>query len=84
MNDYSIIGIIAAALTTLAFVPQAIKVIKSKQTKAISLSSYVCLVTGVAMWLIYGIVINDFPIILANSITIVFAVTILAYKVKYK
>ncbi|RKD12862.1 hypothetical protein BCY91_11515 [Pelobium manganitolerans] len=78
------IGLIAACCTTISFVPQALKVIKSKNTEGISLYMYILFVSGVSMWLCYGILINDAPVIIANAITLVFASTILYYKLKYR
>lgn len=78
------IGFIAACLTTLAFIPQAIKVIKTKNTEGISLGMYALQVLGVFMWLIHGIIIQDMPLIIANAITFIFASIILTYKIIYK
>lgn len=80
----SIIGFIAAIFTTSAFLPQALKTIKSKNTKDISLAMYLIFSIGVLLWLIYGIIINDLPVIIANAITLVFAIIILIYKIRYK
>lgn len=78
-----IIGMIAAVSTTLAFVPQALKVIQTKQTKDLSLPMYIILSVGLALWLTYGILITDWPIILANTITLIFTLTILVLKIKH-
>lgn len=80
----AIIGLLAAALTTISFLPQAIKTIKEKNTESISLGMYSLFTTGVFLWLVYGIYINDFPIIAANLITFVLASFILGMKLKYK
>ncbi len=77
-------GAIAAILTTLSVVPQAIKVIKTKDTSGISLLMYSMFVAGVFLWVIHGINIKDYPLIFANIITFGFAVIILSYKIKYK
>ncbi|MGL5367463.1 MAG: SemiSWEET transporter [Cetobacterium somerae] len=77
-----IIGIIAATLTTIAFFPQVIQVIKSKDTKSISLTMYILFVTGVLLWVLYGFYLNDLPIIIANSIVAVASTIILCYKIK--
>lgn len=79
-----IIGLMAAACTTISFLPQAIKVIRTRNTKDLSLPMYVILTTGVFLWLVYGIFIVDWPIIVANSITIIFCLIILGMKLKYK
>ena len=78
------IGFFAAICTTIAFLPQAIKVYKSKSTKDISLSMFIIFTGGVFSWLIYGIVISDFPLILANATTLILSLFILFYKIKYK
>ncbi|MFV0394356.1 MAG: SemiSWEET transporter [Coprobacillaceae bacterium] len=78
------VGIIAACLTTLASVPQVIKVVKSKDTKAISLGMYTMQVMGVLLWLVHGLMINDIALIGANTITFVLTLIILVYKIKYK
>jgi MtN3 and saliva related transmembrane protein len=75
-----IIGYIAAFFTTISFIPQMLRVILSKSTKDISRNMYIILVIGVFLWLLYGFIKNDLPIILANSITLVFTIIILYYK----
>jgi MtN3 and saliva related transmembrane protein len=84
MDWIKIVGYIAAASTTIAFLPQAIQTIKTKDTKAISLGMYILFTFGVLMWLIYGIFNKDWPIIIANAVTLMLAVVILFYKVRYK
>jgi len=84
MDIVQIIGIIAAILTTSSFLPQAIKVIKTKETKGISLRMYILFFLGVILWLIYGILTKDLPIIIANTVTVVLAGIILSMKIKYK
>ena len=78
------IGFIAAFCTTFAFLPQAIKVWKTKSTKDISLYMFVIFTLGVFSWLVYGITISDMPLILANAITLILSLFILIYKIKYK
>nr|WP_294894314.1 SemiSWEET transporter [uncultured Pedobacter sp.] len=77
------IGLMAACCTTISFIPQALKIIKTKNTKSISLSMYVLFVSGVTLWLIYGISINDLPVAIANGVTLIFAGSILYFKIKY-
>tara|TARA_S200000501_G_C20397311_1_gene557674 strand:+ start:233 stop:493 length:261 start_codon:yes stop_codon:yes gene_type:complete len=86
MLDFIIryIGFFAAFCTTIAFLPQAIKVFKSKSTKDISLYMFIIFTIGVFSWLIYGFIINDMPVILANAVTLVLSFFILIYKIKYK
>lgn len=78
----SFFGYFAAILTTLSFLPQAIKTIKEKNTEGISLMMDSLFTAGVLMWLIYGLFIKDIPIIVANLITFILAVTILVFKVR--
>lgn len=75
-------GYVAAALTSLSLMPQAIKVIKTKDTKSLSLTMYSMFTFGVGLWLVYGLLKTDIPIILANIITLIFALSILAIKIK--
>ncbi|MCK5107780.1 MAG: SemiSWEET transporter [Nanoarchaeota archaeon] len=84
MNLTIILGLIAATLTAISFIPQAIKTIKSKRTKDISLGMYLLSTIGMSLWLIYGMIIKDLPLILANIVTVSLALTILIFKIKYK
>lgn len=77
------LGYVATTLTTLAFVPQAIKTIRSKDTHSISLAMYIVFTTGVAFWLAYGIWLQSWPMIGGNLVTLVFASAILALKLRY-
>ena len=79
----TIIGLLAGALTTIAFLPQAIKTWKTKSAKDISLGMYLIFCSGVILWLIYGILTSDLPVILANAVTLVFALSILYFKLLY-
>jgi MtN3 and saliva related transmembrane protein len=81
---YQIIGLAAAILTTGAFLPQVIRVVKTRSTHDISLAMFVLFCTGIFLWLVYGILIKDTPIILANAITFVLATIILIYKFRFK
>ena len=84
MDYIEILGLVAATLTTIAFVPQVYKTWKEKTTKDISLSMYAVLFTGVLLWLVYGFFIKSLPIILANTITAILLVFMLLMKIKYK
>lgn len=84
MSTITILGLIAAFCTTTSFIPQAIKTIRTKNTKDISLAMYLIFSVGVSLWLVYGLLINDLPVIIANAITLVFALIILIYKLIYK
>lgn len=82
-NFVTTLGLIAACCTTFSFIPQAVKIIKTKNTESISLSMYILFVTGVVLWFVYGIVIGDLPVAIANGVTLVFAGTILYFRIKY-
>jgi len=82
MDFTSIIGNVAALLTTISFLPQAIKTIKTKDTASLSFPMYLLFVTGVSLWLIYGALNEQMPIILGNLVTLILAGIILAYMVK--
>lgn len=77
-----LIGYCAALLTTLAFVPQTIKIIRSRDTRAISFWMYVAFTIGIALWFCYGVVLGSWPIILSNAITFALTLTILAMKAR--
>ena len=81
MDITTIIGLLAAAGTTFSYLPQALKTIRSKQTKDLSLGMYVILAIGILLWLIYGLLLQNLPIILANGITIIFVWIILVLKI---
>jgi MtN3 and saliva related transmembrane protein len=81
--DANLIGYCAATLTTSAFVPQAIKTLRSRDTRAISIGMYAVLTLGVALWLVYGLTLESWPVIVANAVTLPLAVTILAMKLRY-
>jgi len=79
-----ILGYIAATFTTVSFLPQAVKVIKTKDTQSISLFMYLIFNIGIILWLLYGIFTKTYPIIIANVITVILSSTILWYKIKEK
>lgn len=79
-----LLGLIAGACTTIAFLPQVIKTWKSRSAKDLSLSMFSIFSVGVALWLAYGFLVNDIPVIAANLITLMLASTLLVFKLKYK
>lgn len=79
-----ILGTVAGALTTVSFVPQVVKIWKSKSAGDISFGMFSLFSTGILLWLIYGILIGARPIIVANSITLLLALAIVAMKIRYK
>lgn len=78
-----LIGSLAAILTTTAFIPQVWQVWKTRHTKDISLAMYSLFTGGVAMWLAYGLLLNAWPIIIANAITLLLAGSVLLLKLKF-
>ncbi len=77
------LGYVAATLTTLAFVPQALKTIRSRDTQGISLGMYAVFTVGIAFWFGYGIVLGSWPMIVSNVITFALSATILALKLRH-
>ncbi len=84
MDFTVLIGSVAGICTTVAFLPQVIKVVKTKHTQDIALGMYAIMIVGIALWLIYGILIRKWPVIIPNAITFVLALIILIYKLRYK
>jgi MtN3 and saliva related transmembrane protein len=77
------VGATGAALTTLCWLPQALKVVREKETRALSLPATAAFTLGVGLWLIYGLAINDWPLIGSNAITLALMAVILAMKLRY-
>jgi len=84
MESANTLGLIAGALTTVAFIPQVVKTWKSRHTLDISLGMFSIFSVGVFLWLLYGIQLDALPIILSNGITLVLSLTILVFKLRYK
>lgn len=84
MNIFEVLGMLAAIITTTSFLPQVYKTWKSKDTKALSLTMYITFFIGVTLWMIYGIYLNSWPMILANLITGVAVLVLIGLKLKYK
>ena len=76
-------GYFAAILTTLAFLPQLIKTLKTKKADDVSLITLIMFITGVISWIIYGYMISSIPILLANTITCILNILILVFKISY-
>ena len=76
-------GYVAATLTTVAFIPQAVKTIRTRDTHSISLGMYVVFTIGIVFWFGYGIVLGSWPMIVSNAITFVLSATILAMKLRH-
>lgn len=78
-----IIGLVAAALTTSAYIPQVYKTKKTKSVENLSFSMYLAMFIGVVLWLIYGIYIHSVAVIMANAVTAVLTLMLLNYKIKF-
>ena len=79
-----ILGVMAGTLTTISFIPQVLKIYKTKDAKDLSIITFYMFSCGVFLWLVYGIVIREWPVILANGITFVLSCLIIAMKIKYR
>jgi len=79
----TVIGTAAGTLTTAAYLPQVVKVWRSRSVGDISLQMYLLMATGVALWTIYGLMLMDWPVIIANAVALVFTLTILAFKLRH-
>ncbi len=77
------IGLLAALLTTAAFLPQVLHTLATRDTRGISLRMYAIFVAGVLLWLIYGLLMRDLPLILANAVTLLLAGAILILKLRH-
>ena len=84
MTAITMLGLVAASLTTVAFIPQVHKTWKSKSAKDLSLGMYLIFTTGVILWLVYGILKEDIPIIAANVVTLSLTLVLLYFKIFYK
>lgn len=80
MSTHDLIGYAAAALTTGSFLPQAILTLRTRDTRGISLGMYSAFTAGVALWLVYGVSLGEWPIVVANAVTLALAATILGTK----
>jgi MtN3 and saliva related transmembrane protein len=80
MNLADLLGTIAGILTTVAFVPQVWRVWKTRSARDISLGMYLVFTTGVGFWLAYGLVLGAWPIVVANSVTLILTGAVLALK----
>ncbi len=84
MNSIDILGIVAGILTTSGFVPQIIKTYKTKKVRDISLLMFILLLTGLLLWLIYGIIEKNIPILFTNITAITYVAILLSMKIKYR
>jgi MtN3 and saliva related transmembrane protein len=82
--DIDTLGFLAAALTTIAFVPQALLVWRQRAAPGVSTGMYCIFVTGIALWLWYGLLLSSWPLIIANSLTLLLAGSVLAMKLVFE
>jgi MtN3 and saliva related transmembrane protein len=84
MNTVQLLGLTAGSLTTIAFLPQVIKTWKTRSAKDLSLGMFSLFCLGVVLWLIYGLMVKDIPVIAANLLTLMLAATLLFFKLRFK
>lgn len=84
MNLTDLIGTLAAVLTTVSFLPQALHTFRTKDVRGISLGMYSVFTAGVAMWLVYGLMLGAWPVVIANVVTLALASAILVMKLRYR
>ncbi|WP_414514168.1 SemiSWEET transporter [Nostoc sp. PCC 9305] len=84
MDFLTVLGLAAATITTISFLPQMFKTWQTKSAKDVSFVTLVTFISGIFLWLIYGIYLQSLPIILANAITLIFNLIILWLKIKYR
>ena len=83
MRIITILGFAAGTLTTVAFLAQVLRTVKHRSTKDISLGMYLMLCSGIALWLIYGILIHSWPVIIANAVTLALSGWVLVLKIRF-
>jgi MtN3 and saliva related transmembrane protein len=83
MTIVTLTGMVAAVLTTIAFLPQVLRTLRTRSTADISLGMFATYVTGIALWLAYGLMLGDGPLIWSNAVTLALAGTILALKLRH-
>lgn len=84
MSETMLLASIAAVCTTASFLPQVFKIYRTRHTKDLSLPMYVVFSVGVLLWACYGVVTRSWPMIIANSVTLLLSLYILTMKMKYK
>ena len=82
MQLVTLVGLLAGTLTTIAYVPQVVKSWRSGSTSDVSLTMFATMVSGVTLWLIYGVFVRDVPIMVANGATLLLAGTVLVLKIR--
>lgn len=84
MNSLDLIGMSAATLTTASFLPQVIRLWRTRDSEGISLITFSVFSAGVVLWLIYGILLHSLPIIIANTVTIVLSIAIVVLTIRFR
>ena len=84
MTLTDLVGTLAAVLTTVSFLPQALHTFRTKDVRGISLGMYSAFTLGVALWLVYGLLLGAWPVVIANSVTLALAAAILVMKLRYR
>jgi MtN3 and saliva related transmembrane protein len=84
MDNIRILGLVAGMCTTISFLPQVIKTWKTRSAKDLSLGMFSLFCIGVVLWLIYGIMMRDIPVIAANFVTLLLSTTLLIFKLRFK
>lgn len=84
MDSIDLLGLAAGSLTTLSFIPQVFRIWRTKSASDISYAMFLLFSTGVLLWLIYGLVLNAMPVVIANATTLVLALIVLALKFYYQ
>lgn len=83
MTAVDLIGYVAACLTTLSFVPQAWLIYRTRNVSGVSLGMYAVFTAGVTLWLVYGLLVEGWPVVAANAVTLALALLIVAMKLRY-
>lgn len=83
MTLVELVGYVAACLTTLSFVPQAWLIYRTRNVSGVSLGMYGVFTAGVTLWMIYGLMVRGWPVVVANAVTLVLALLIVAMKIRY-
>jgi MtN3 and saliva related transmembrane protein len=84
MTAETAIGLLAAMLTTIAYVPQVMRAWRTRSTHDISLPMFLLMAAGITLWLAYGLLISDLPLIAANLVTLILVLSVLYFKLRYK
>jgi MtN3 and saliva related transmembrane protein len=83
MTSVTIVGLVAAFLTTVAFLPQVLRTLRTRSTSDISLVMFSTYVAGILLWLVYGLLLGDVPLIASNAVTFLLSGTILLLKLRH-